>query len=105
MPSGLRRATATGVPLAFDALAGPGSLRGVDGSWSSWFVKDGFCHRYVAFMSPGPIQHTGHESCMVKPDDGHNLVEANEEGNVYHCAMAGTPVASVTWGTIRPLYR
>lgn len=90
---------------ACNGLCAPTTINGqlVNGSCSSSFVENECCRVYGAFKDPDPIQHTGHGSCMVKLDDGHNVVEANEDHNVYRCASAGIPAASATWGTVSAL--
>ena len=77
----------------------------VNGICSSWFYEDKCCCVYVVFKSPGPIEHTGQENCTIVVDDGDNVVEANEDNNVYQCLVAGTPAKSATWSTIKALYR
>lgn len=92
---------------ACDGFCAPTVINGelVNGSCSSWFLGDECCCVYLVAKSPGPVQHTGEEDCMIYVDESASVAEADEENNIYHCAIAGTPTESATWGTIKALYR
>ena len=92
---------------ACDGLCAPTIINGqlTSGSCSSWFLDDDCCCVYLVAKCPGPVQHSGQENCTIVVDDGDNVAEANEDNNVYQCAIAGTPAESATWGIIKALYR
>jgi hypothetical protein len=92
---------------ACDGLCAPTMINNelVNGSCSSWFLDDGCCCVYLVVKSPGPVQHTGQESCTIQVDDSDSVAEANEANNTYQCLIAVTPAERSTWAIIKALYR